>query len=617
MRFIGNKEAIAPHIRQLLADQRLLHRGLTLFDGCCGTGAVADALKDACAVVANDLLGWCVTYTRGRLTASSCRFARLGVDPFAHLDAIDGTEGFFFRHYSPGGSARMYLTAANAARVDAIRAEIARWHDMALIDEDEHAYLLASLIESLSAVANTAGVYGAFLKHWDERALKPLRFAPVAASPALPVGVATANARIEDIAGSVDCDILYLDPPYTQNQYGTQYHLLETLVRNDAPTLSPITGSRPVTPMKSDWSRDIHKQILFDRVMARTTARYVVFSYSADGFMTKAYIDSVLKRYAVPGSLLCRPIAYRKYTNAKSRERGDHVEYLFFFEKRPATRVTYVSPLNYPGSKARMVPFLQSLMPPRIETFVDAFGGSFNVGINAPAKRVVYNDYNHLVTELIAMFRDADTNDLIRHLRRQIAKLGLVKEGSERYLAARGRYNAQPGDKRDPRLLFAVILYGFNQQIRFNADLDFNNPVGQRWFNDRILEKIVSFSRAIKEREVTFSSVDYLQLEDAIDADSFVYMDPPYRLTTGAYNDGKRGFKGWDLAAERDLLAFAERLDARGVRFMLSHVLGHKGRTNDVLAKWIAANGFTVVEHPTVQGIGRREVVILNYEPCR
>lgn len=260
-----------------------------------------------------------------------------------------------------------------------------------------------------------------------------------------------------------------------------------------------------------------------------------------------------------------------------------------------------------------MVPFLKDLMPKHVERFVDAFGGSFNVGINAAAKHVVYNDYNHLVTDLIATFREDDTYELIRYVRRQIAKYGLEKENAASYLTARARYNSLPIDKRDPRLLFAVLLYGFNQQIRFNSDLDFNNPVGQRWFNDKILERVVSFSRAIKSRDVVFHDVDYQLLLDQIDSSAFVYLDPPYRLTTGAYNDGKRGFKGWDIHAERELFAFCEQLHARSVKFMLSYVLEHKGRANNEISRWIKRNGFRIVRHETVQGIGRKEVVILNY----
>lgn len=116
---------------------------------------------------------------------------------------------------------------------------------------------MACLLESVSGISNTAGVYGAFLKHWDKRALKPIIFNRIDSSPGIAKNIEVLNSRIEDIISDIDCDILYLDPPYTQNQYGTQYHLLETLILNDNPILSKITGSRPTTSMRSQWSKTI------------------------------------------------------------------------------------------------------------------------------------------------------------------------------------------------------------------------------------------------------------------------------------------------------------------------------------------------------------------------
>ena len=128
--------------------------------------------------------------------------------------------------------------------------------------------------------------------------------------------------------------------------------------------------------------------------------------------------------------------------------------------------------------------------------FCDAFGGGFNVGINMNANIVYYNDINYFVSDLIKSFRDYDTYDYLLYIRKMINKFGLEKANSEAYLKARSYYNAQPKEKRDPRLLLTVILYGYQQQIRFNGSHEFNNPVGMRWFNDRVLEKLISFSRA-------------------------------------------------------------------------------------------------------------------------
>jgi adenine-specific DNA-methyltransferase len=129
-------------------------------------------------------------------------------------------------------------------------------------------------------VSNTAGVYGAFLKHWDSRATKPIQFRKVDFSKTPPREVEFLNSKVEDIISEVNCDILYIDPPYTQNQYGTQYHLLETLVLYDSPSISAITGSRSTSPMRSDWSKQYKAHILFDKLLAKTKARYILFSYA-------------------------------------------------------------------------------------------------------------------------------------------------------------------------------------------------------------------------------------------------------------------------------------------------------------------------------------------------
>src|SRR5690606_21208004 len=129
-----------------------------------------------------------------------------------------------------------------AARIDYFRKTIEIWKNEKLITENEYAYLLACLIESVSTVSNIAGVYGAFLKHWDTRALKPIEFKKVTSNQFQSKETTFINAKLEDIISEVECDVLYLDPPYTQNQYGTQYHLLETLILNDEPSISKVTG---------------------------------------------------------------------------------------------------------------------------------------------------------------------------------------------------------------------------------------------------------------------------------------------------------------------------------------------------------------------------------------
>ena len=614
MRFIGNKELIVTEIKDLLDKKGLLNKNLKLFDAFCGIGAVADSLKDSFDLIINDMITWSVIYTKGRITVNDCKFETLGFDPFEFLNSNSEIEkGFFFENYSPGGSERMYFSSKNAGRIDYFRKKIEKWKNSQLISEYEYAYLLASLIESISYVSNTAGVYGAFLKHWDPRAKKLIIFKRVESNEAKHLNIEFHRSRIEEIIEKIDCDILYLDPPYTQNQYGTQYHLLETLVLNDNPSISPITGSRPTTPMRSDWSKDYKPHILFDRLLSKTKAKYIVFSYSKDGFMSKSFIEASLKRYGKPESYLCKKISYNKYKNFKSRGKKNHFEYLFFIERRDTEKIIYESPLNYIGSKAKMINEIEKNLPQSIESFFDIFGGGFNVGINSNAKQIIYNDINHFVKDLVKSFKLNDTYKYLLYMRRIIKKYDLKEKDSESYIKARNYYNSLPIEKRDPRLLYTIIMYGFNQQIRFNGNHGFNNPVGMRWFNDKVLEKMISFSRVIKEKNIEFNSVDYSDLLSRIDSNSFVYMDPPYRLTTGSYNDGKRGFKGWGVEAEKKMFEFANKLNAKSIRFMISYVIEHKGKTNKRLKEWIEANNYPLIEITKSPSIQRKEILIVNY----
>ncbi len=619
MRYIGNKESMVEEIDSFIESRVESEESLTLFDAFCGTGAVSDRLKNKFNLVINDNLKWATVYTAGRLYASSCHFERLGFDPFAFLNQSDEkVQGFIYKNYAPTESSRMYFTPENAARIDYFRKQIEEWHKNKLLSEAEYMLLLASLVESVSRVSNTAGVYGAFLKKWGGRALKPIEFIKPAYNACDSLNIKIYNDKTENIISDVKCDILYLDPPYTQNQYGTQYHLLETLILNDHPSVSKVTGSRPVMPMRSDWSKEYKAHILLDRIIANTTARYIVMSYNNDGLMSKEYIEAVMKRYGKPETYCCKKISYKKYQNWKSQNHKEHFEYLFFVEKKDPADVVYESPLNYIGSKARVIPAIRENLPSDIDDFIDAFGGGFNVGINIRSESVVYNEYNHFVKELIESFWQYDTFSYIVYMKKMIRRFELEPGRKDAYLNVRDYYNSLPEDKRDPRLLLVVILYSFQQQIRFNSNHGFNNPVGMRWFNDNLLEKLVSFSRRIKELNVCFSCADYTDTFRYVDdGHTFVYLDPPYMLTNGSYNDGKRGFKGWDVSQEAALFEFLDKLNHEGSRFMLSYVLEHKGKVNQNLVNWTQDNHYHIIELGDILGISgsrRKEILVTNYE---
>lgn len=615
MRYIGNKESILDDIFKLIESKKLFDDNHVFFDAFSGTASVGNMLKNRFKIIANDYLHFSYVYSNGRLNVIKNGFKKLEFNPFEYFNGIkEGTHDFITENYSPAGkSGRMYFSVENAMRIDFIRITIEEWKKLQLITDREYYYLLSCLLESVSKVANIAGVYGAFLKKWDPRAVKPMKFIEIEASNDSISLNEVYNRKLEDIIAEIDCDILYLDPPYTKNQYSVQYHLLETISKFDNPEIKGITGGRASRGTTSDWSVPGKVQILFDRIISKTTAKHIVLSYSSDGIMSKEYIESVLRRYGVENSVEFRKISYKKYRNHQTDSDNEHFEYLFYAKLKSKDEVIYSSPLNYMGGKADMIPFLVKNEPESYTKFIDLFGGGFNVGINSKCTNIIYNDCNFKVKQLIEMFRDLDTYDIYKYLVQNIKKYNLTKNGKEAYQKARADYNHPEPPMRDPKLLYLLILYGFQQQIRFNSSLEYNNPVGESGFNEKIHEKLISFSRVIKEKRASFISDDFSELIDHVDSSTFVYCDPPYLITLGSYNDGKRGFNGWNENDEIRLHSFLDEVSKVGGKFMLSNVITHKGKINKLLVDWINLHNYRVIKYTDKVRKTREEIIVVNY----
>jgi adenine-specific DNA-methyltransferase len=131
----------------------------------------------------------------------------------------------------------MYFSDENAMKCDAIRIQIEKWREEKIISEEEYYFLLASLLENVDKVANTASVYGAFLKNLKKSAqnifqLKPANFYLNDDENKV------YNLDVNDLIKNTSHDVVYLDPPYNTRQYGANYHLLETIAKYDNPKIS-------------------------------------------------------------------------------------------------------------------------------------------------------------------------------------------------------------------------------------------------------------------------------------------------------------------------------------------------------------------------------------------
>lgn len=247
------------------------------------------------------------------------------------------------------------------------------------------------------------------------------------------------------------------------------------------------------------------------------------------------------------------------------------------------------SPLNYTGGKGKILPQILPLFPERINTFVDLFAGGANVGINVNAQKIIFNDN---IVPLIELYKTLQRNSVektLDYVEQQIDCFNLSKDNEEAYRNLRNCYN----EHKDPLLLFVLTAYSFNHQIRFNNSIEYNVPFGKNRssYNDRIRENLIAFMNKLHSVNATFMANNFDELDlSYLGASDFVYADPPYLITTGTYNDGKRGFTGWGPQQEEVLLELLDKLDARGVRFALSNVIKHKKMENKFLVDWLKKN---------------------------
>lgn len=241
------------------------------------------------------------------------------------------------------------------------------------------------------------------------------------------------------------------------------------------------------------------------------------------------------------------------------------------------------SPLNYIGGKYKLLPQILPFFPTNINRFVDLFAGGLDVSINITANHIICNDINNYVIGLFEYFQHCSIDELINTIHTIINQFNLSKQNREGYEALRLEYNKT----HSPVLFFLLICYGFNHQIRFNSNGEFNNPFGMNRssYNTNIERNLRKLHDAIQGFE--YHAKNFRQFDTSfMSPGDFLYADPPYLISCGSYNDGKRGFDGWSAADDLFLFTKLDELDRRGIQFALSNVTRHKGKENIPLIEW-------------------------------
>lgn len=244
------------------------------------------------------------------------------------------------------------------------------------------------------------------------------------------------------------------------------------------------------------------------------------------------------------------------------------------------------SPFNYIGGKYKILPQLLERFPNKINVFYDVFGGGGSLSLNVKAEHIYYNDIVSYIGDMFSVLQDESIETSLEKIHRIINTYDLSKNNLEGFNKLREDYNK--GNKSWD-MFYMLVCHSFNYQYRFNNKHEYNSSFGKNrsFYSETTEGKFIKFMERLHKLDIVFDNKDFRDIDFSdVNKNDLIYFDPPYLITTGNYNDGKRGFKGWNEDDERDLLSLCDMLDEQGTRFALSNVFECKGKSNNILKKW-------------------------------
>lgn len=633
-RYLGNKYKLLSFITKVVEEE--CENINTVADIFAGTGAVASAFTDK-KLITNDIM----------YSNYICHLAWFGSEKYSKEKIISlimeyNQMNVKQDNYMSENFANTYFSLEDCRKIGFIRQDIEDRFSKDEINARERALLITSLLYAMDKIANTCGHYDAYRQGVEFK--KHLELSVPQPDETLNENNVCYNMDTNELVTNMEADLVYIDPPYNSRQYCDAYHLLENVARWNKPEVFGVAKKMDRTSLKSDYCTQ-KATAAFEQLIDSIHAKYILLSYNNmaekgnERSNAKISDDDIMRILNKKGSVKVFAEDYKAFSTGKS-DIKENQERLFLCTCYEKEKEIIPSALNYTGGKYKLLSQILPLFPKDADNIVDLFCGGCNVGINVNCNKVQFNDSNQYLMGLLETFRKLPKEEVFKWLYVTIEKyhLSLVSKNGYEYYGCEsskglGSYNKDGYNKlrkdfnckkeQDDEyflMLYLLIVYSFNNQLRFNKKGKFNLPVGKRDFNSKMQKKLGDFIDRIKSGDYCFTSRDFrdVKLESFTDK-SFFYVDPPYLITCATYNEQD----GWTEKDEYDLLSYLEELDRRGIRFALSNVLESKGKKNNILADWIKKNKqFKAISlnydytnssyHTKREGI-TKEVLVVNY----
>ena len=602
-RYIGNKQKLSDWIFSIIDKEC---KGNSFFDVFAGSGSMSEiACKKYDKVIMNDFLLSNYIIYLGFFDPSVFNKKKIdnAINHYNKLDVAKLNQNYFSKNF---GS--KYFSLEDSKKIGHIREDIEKNKEK--LTKKEYAILISSLLYSVDKIANTVGHYDAFLKNKSIKnkfVLRPIK------QISLKKNILIEKKDANLLAKSAQADITYIDPPYNSRQYSRAYHLLETLTKWNGKQLFGV-ASKPKAENISKYCSSSAIDVFKDLISSLNT-KYIVISYNDTQNEKCSRSRSIIKHTEILSILEKRGTVsfyekeFNKFNTGKSKNKKLK-ERLYVCKINKENRVKFIkSPINYTGGKYKMLEQLTSHFPKNINTFFDIFGGGADVSINTDSCKTIYIDNNKHVCSLFKYIQKSSFEKINKKISQIIRKYklsnseifgysyymssssaGLNNYNKEKFLKLREDFN-HLNSKDKPIYFLILILFSFNNQIRFNLKNEFNIPVGKRDYNRQTKNNLRKLCNSNNFQKIIFKNSDFSCLLDfKYKKNDFIYLDPPYLLGTATYNESGN----WQEKEEERLYCILSKINKKNIKFALSNVLAHKGKINKFLKEFIKKNNLNI-----------------------
>ena len=635
-RYIGNKTKLVDFIiNSILKSCNTFNSFADLF---AGTGSVSmEASKYFKEVIINDILYsnnviYRAFFKKGNVDLSKIKYL---ISYYNSIDRDKLDDNYFSTNFG-----NKYFDYENAKLIGYIREDIERRKKTLTVKS--YNILIASLIYSMDKIANTIGHYDAYIQKPIKQKKLEMKLIQYTDLPSVKIYRKDSNELVRHIK----TDVAYIDPPYNSRQYSRFYHLYETLVKWDKPKLYGVAMKPPTENMSYYCNKEA--KTLFEDLIKNLDAKYIVVSYNNTYESKSSSSRNTIKLEDIKRILMERGETktierpYR-FFNAGHTNFKDHKEILFITRVNYDNMKTLRSPIFYIGDKYRLIPQLRTYFPTTINKFIEPFAGGGTVSLNIKANEYYLNDINKYVYILQNFLLESAKNkinffesinflidkyglsasykeDIIpAELKQNFKKTYYAKYNKNAYEKLRYDFNqkADTGtlDEEAKLMLYILVIYGFNRLIRLNSKNQFNVPVGNLDFNKNTVKTLNQYFNWTKNKVIKWYNLDYREFLTSIkiaDKD-FVYIDPPYLITSAEYN------KLWNEENEYDLINLLDNLNKKNIRFAVSNIIEYKNKKNYIFDDWsrnyntyaIKSNYISYHNNSIKQ---LKEVLVTNYE---